>query len=201
MARGLSLILLTLCFGSVTVFAQVEMQSSAPPPMKFVSAQERSQLESERDMKKRARLTVEIAETKLTRAEQLTNQQEFTSVIAELGSYQGLIEDALKFLATFPQDKNKTRDTYKKLEISLRTHIIRIETMRRMTPAEYADNLKKTIEFVRDAREKALNSFFDDTVLTDEELKKKEQKSQASQTPSDKSEPVRKPEEDKNKRP
>ncbi len=199
MARGLFSLLLTLCFGSVTAFAQIDVQTSAPPPMKFVSSQERNQIESERDMKKRARLTVELAEVKLARAEQLTGQQYFADVIAELGGYQGLVENVIKFLGTFPQDKNKTRDTYKKLEISLRAHITRIETIRRITPAEYAENLKNTIEFVRDAREKAINSFFDDTVLSDQELKKKEQKMQTSQKPSGKTENTKKPQDEKDK--
>lgn len=193
MARSLFLLSFLLCCSSVS-FAQDNLQMSAPPPMKFVSTEDRNQLEAEKDIKKRSRLTVELAEAKLTRAEQLTNEQEFSSVITELGLYQGLVENVLNFLDSFPKDKNKTRDTYKKLEISLRGHIIRIESIRRSTPSEYADNLKKTIEFVRDARDKALNCFYDDTVLPDEDTKKKKnEKAEAVQKQPEKTNPPQKP--------
>ncbi len=43
-----------------------------------------------------------------------------------------------------------------------------------MTPAEYAENLKKSIDFIRDARDKALNAFYDDTVIPDKDSKKKQ---------------------------
>lgn len=200
MARSFLLFCFMLCFGSVTALAQndIPVQMSAPPPMKFVSSSERNQLEAEKDIKKRSRLTVELAELKLVRAEQLTNEQEFAAVITELGSYQGLVENILAFLDSFPKDKNKTRDTYKKLEISLRSHIVRIETVRRMTPAEYADNFKKTIDFIRDARDRALNSFYDDTVIPNEDSKKKKnEKTEAVQKQPEKSNLSQKPDDQK----
>jgi hypothetical protein len=197
MARSLLLLSFLVCFTSLS-FAQDDSQMSAPPPMKFVSTEDRNQLEAEKDIKKRSRLTVELAEAKLARAEQLTNEQEFSSVITELGLYQGLVENVLNFLDSFPKDKNKTRDTYKKLEISLRGHIIRIEGIRRNTPAEYAENLKKTIEFVRDARDKALNCFYDDTVLPNEDAKKKKsEKAEAVQKQPEKTNPPQKPDDNK----
>jgi hypothetical protein len=202
--RGFSLLLLTLCLTSIAQAQDGPVVASmpAPPPMKFVSNQERSQLEAERDIKKRTQLHIRLAEEKLLRAEALTGEQDFASVINELGNYQGLIDDALKFLSTFPAKKDKTRDTYKKLEITLRSHIVRLETMRRVTPADYADNFKRMIEFVRDARTQALNSFFDDTVIpTEDKKKKKENKSEASQKPNEKAEASQKPNEKPDKRP
>src|SRR3712207_3085623 len=68
---------------------------SAPaPPMKFVSRGERTQLSSARDAKGRTRATIELAEARLARAEQLTAEQKYIAASGELGAYQGLIEDA-----------------------------------------------------------------------------------------------------------
>lgn len=183
-----SLLFLSLCLASVARAQDGPVVTSmpAPPPMKFISDQERSQLESESDIKTRMQLNVKLAEEKLLRAEQFTNEQDFASVINELGNYQGLIDDALKFLSSFPRNKDKTRDTYKKLEITLRAHITRLETMRRVTPSDYTDNFKRIIEFARDSREQALNSFFDDTVIPNEDKKKKKvNKSEAFQKPKE----------------
>lgn len=193
MARGLLLLSLIFCFASITAFAQEPFQSSAPPPMKFVSTNERNQLEAERDIKKRTRLTVALAEAKLLQAQTLTDNDQFSAVITELGKYQGLVENILAFLSEFPSDKNKTRDTYKKLEMSLRSHIVKLEAMRRATPAEYADNFKKTIDFIRDARDKALNAFYDDTVIPDRDAKKQREKTEAVQKQPEKTNPTQKP--------
>jgi hypothetical protein len=187
-----SLLILGLCLASAAQAQDgpvVTSMPTAPPPMKFVSKEERSQLDAELDIKKRLQLNIKFAEEKLLRAEQLTDEQDFASVINELGNYQGLIDDALKFISSFQQSKDKTRDTYKKLEITLRAHIVKLETMRRATPADYADNLKQMIEIVRDSREQALNSFYDDTVIPDEnQKKKKENKAEAFQKPNQKPE-------------
>jgi hypothetical protein len=195
MARGLLLLGFTFCFVSATAFAQepLPLQMSAPPPMKFVSSNERSQLEAEKDIKKRTRLTVDLAEDKLLQAQKLTENDQFSAVITELGKYQGLVENILAFLAEFPSDKNKTRDTYKKLEISLRSHIAKLETIRRMTPAEYSDNFKKTIDFIRDSRDKALNAFYDDTVIRDKDDKQKNEKIEAVQKQPEKTITTQKP--------
>src|SRR5215212_572841 len=85
---------------------------SAPaPPMKFVSRTERSQLSAARDAKARARATIELAEARLARAEQLTAGQQYDAASAELGVYEGLVEEALRFLGERTKEKrNKTLD-------------------------------------------------------------------------------------------
>jgi hypothetical protein len=133
--------------------------------MKFVPREDRVQLDVEHDAKKRIQLSIKLAEARLSRAEQLTVEEQFDRVTNELGNYQGLVDDALKFLATLPSKKDKTRDTNKRLELALRPHISRLETMRRATPSAYGKNFKMMIEYVRSARDQALNSFYDDTVL------------------------------------
>lgn len=138
----------------------------APPPMKFVPRNERTQLLATRDSKARTRAAIELAELRLSRAEQLTAMQQYDVASAELGVYQGLIEDAL-YALTETRKNNKSRDIYKRLELSLRAHCARLEAIRRITPNEYAVNIKAIAECARRARTEALNAFYGDTVVRD----------------------------------
>jgi hypothetical protein len=137
-----------------------------PPPMKFVSRSERTQLSAARDAKARTRATIELAEARLARAEQLTAGQQFEAASTELGVYQGLVEDALSYLDG-AEPKKASRDTYKRLELALRTHCARLEAIRRVTPSEYAVHVKAICECARNARSEALNAFYGDTVIRD----------------------------------
>ena len=135
-----------------------------PPPMKFVSRTERTQLSASRDAKARTRAAILLAEARLARAEQLTVGQQYEAASAELGIYQGLVDDALNYLDGV-ETKKKSRDIYKNLELSLRAHCARIEAIRRMTPAEHAVHVKAICELARNARSEALNAFYGDTVI------------------------------------
>lgn len=137
----------------------------APPPMKFISGEERTQLTRETDTKKRIRTAVELAEARLTRAEQLTAQNLSEAATDQLAAYQSIIENAFAFLSARGRVDNKARDLYKRLEMSMRIHGVRIETMRRQTPSEYSVYVKSVYDFTRNARTEALNSFYGDTVL------------------------------------
>jgi hypothetical protein len=138
---------------------------SAPPPLKFISGNERAQLSAARDAKGRLKAGMEMAQLRLLRAEQFTIDQRFTWATIELGIYQALIEDLLRFLGGQKSDSNKTRDFYRLLEIELRKHGMRLEAIRRVTPTEYAIHVKAIAEFADDARTDALNSFFNGTVI------------------------------------
>lgn len=152
---------------NVNVWAQDQLvvPSPAPPPMKFMPGPERTQLSSMHDSKTRLKASIALAETRLLRAEQFTVDQRFIAATCELGVYQAIIEDALHFLSLQKADSDKTRDLYKRLEIQLRLHATRIESMRRVTPAAYAVHLKAVWDFSDNARATALNGFFCDTVM------------------------------------
>jgi hypothetical protein len=137
----------------------------APPPMRFVPLDERSQLNATRDPKSRIRTTIDLAEGCLTRGEAFTSQAKFDEASEELGYYLGLMDNVRAFIGAMNHDKGSTRDLYRHLEIALRKHIPRLAVMRRDTPAEYAVNLKAAEEYVRDARAEALDSFYGHSVL------------------------------------
>ena len=170
-AIGCSLVFASAVFLAIEVRAQdVRLPLvSAPPPMKFVPRNERSQLSATRDAKSRTRAAIELAELRLARAEELTGMQQYDGASAELGVYQGLIEDALYSLNE-TKKVNKQRDIYKRLELSLRSHCARIEAIRRVTPNEYAVNIKAICECARKVRTEALNGFYGDTVVRQDSL-------------------------------
>jgi hypothetical protein len=136
-----------------------------PPPMQFVSRDERSQLNSSKDPKSRLKTTISLAEVHLTRAETLTQDQKFDQASEELGNYLGLIGDVSSFIHGMNVEKSSTRDLFRHMEQSVRLHLPRLAVMRRGTPAQYAGNIRTAEEFVKGVREEALDSFFGHTVL------------------------------------
>ncbi len=144
---------------------------SAPPPMRLVPHEERSQIDLAKDAKGRLRNTLELADAHLTKAEAETAQHDYDAASAELGKYSALIQDILGFLSPLSHDSNKTRDLYKRLELTLRANGPRLTSMRRTTPNEYAVWVKETEEFARNARTEALNSFYGHTVVRDGKAK------------------------------
>ena len=143
------------------------LDQTAPPPMKIITRAERSQLEQAKDDKARVKLTIELAETHLTKVETHTSQQQYEGAAAEAGMYWALIEDVLTFMKTVERDSNHRRDLYKRLELTLRAHGPRWSTIRHSTPAEYAVWIKEIEEFARNGRTEALNSFYGHTVIRD----------------------------------
>jgi chromosome segregation ATPase len=137
----------------------------APPPMVYIPHEARTQLLSARDEKARTRLSLELAEARLARAEQQTELKQFNAATADLGVYQALMEDALQHLYRTGHSSSGSRDLIKRIEQSLHKHLARIEAMRRATPGEFAGNLRAMVQLVRDLRTEALESFYGDTIM------------------------------------
>jgi hypothetical protein len=154
----------------------VVRQPSAPPPAKVISKEERARIETAKDDKARLKTTLELAETHLTQAEANTKHEEFEPASSALGKYQALIQNALDSIAKLPGDSNKTRDLYKRLELTLRAHGPRLITIRRSTPLEYAVWIKELEEFTRKGRTDALNSFYGTTVIKEPQSKVADEK-------------------------
>jgi hypothetical protein len=171
--RCISLLFLSLSFFGTTLCAvQGQQDLPAPPPLKRVTAIEIAQLQGTKDLKARVRLSLELAEGHLANAERFTTVSQFDEASNELGQYQAVYEEALQYMSSLPDKGNKTRDAYKRIELSLRAHSPRIETIRRSTPREYAINVKTLAEYAKDAREEALNAFYGDTVLREAQPEK-----------------------------
>ncbi|HKZ81650.1 MAG TPA: hypothetical protein VJ124_25505 [Pyrinomonadaceae bacterium] len=189
---------LLLCFSLFALRAYAQEPKvqpvTSPPPVKTVAADDRAQLEATKDSKSRVRKTIELAELHLKQAEERTAEVQYDMASAELGKYQALVEDLLRFLSTFSQDSNKTRDLYKRLELALRAHGPRLTSLRRSTPLEYAIWIKQIEEFARSGRTEALNSFYGHTVVRDGQqkpvnLKPPEKQSKDGESPPQNKEP------------
>src|SRR5437870_790102 len=109
---------------SLSAFAQQPRspQLPAPPPMRFVSREERSQLNAT-DPKARLRTSIALTANRLNRMEEFTSLRKFDQASEELGGYLGLLDNLRTYLASMNRDKGSTRDLYKHLEIALRAHI------------------------------------------------------------------------------
>ena len=142
-------------------------EQTAPPPLKIITRQERSQLNESKDSKARMKTTIDLAETHLANAENHTSQHEYDNAAAEAGMYWALVEDAFSYMKTIDRDNNKKRDLYKRLELALRAHGPRLSTIRRSTPVEYSVWIKEIEDFARKGRTEALNSFYGNTVIHD----------------------------------
>ena len=138
-----------------------------PPPIIALSKMEAEQLRALTDLKDRTRLCLQFAESRLQRAQTLTDNAEFYSALNELAGYQAVVDEGIKFLQNLREDTRKVRDNLRRLEIAVRGHIPRIESIRRSTPLEYGVYIKEIMTFARDSRTRALNSFFSDTVLAE----------------------------------
>lgn len=170
---------------SVSAFAQPEPQAQevAPPPLKIISRSEREQLNNAKDAKARIKLTIELAETHLSAAETKTTAHEYDAAAAAAGKYWALLEDVFEYMKTMKHDTNKTRDLYKKIELTLRAHAPRLGTIRRSTPAAHAVWIKTIEDFARSGRTEALNSFYGHTVVRDGQPKQPEKKPVEKPTP------------------
>jgi hypothetical protein len=141
---------------------------AAPPPMRYIPEETRARLAAEaRDMKDRTKLSIELAEARLEGAAAHSAADRFDAATRELGIYEAIVLDAVAFLKSTGKTTNKVRDLFKRVELALRSHVPRLETLRRSLPSQHAVHAQATLDFVRDARTEALEAFFDDTVIPD----------------------------------
>src|SRR5215813_8973903 len=97
----LSLILLAVQCCAVIVMAQDERPTpqptplTAPPPLRTISKEERSEIDRSGDPKQRLKITIEYSATHLTNAEKFTAESNYEAASHEVGSYHALIKNAL----------------------------------------------------------------------------------------------------------
>ncbi len=147
------------------VAAQDEPQEIAPPPLKIISKAEKSQIDAETDVKRRTKLSLELMEVRLTNAETFAKQEKYREMFDELGSFHGLMDNTLDFLSKSDPNKGKVLNNFKRVELSLRKYVMRLELVRRDLPIKYELYVRKLVKFVREARTKAVEPLFGDTVL------------------------------------
>jgi hypothetical protein len=169
----LVLIFTLLACGGAQAQDGAAQREDGPPPLRYMPPDVRQRLDGAKDAKARARLSMEIAEERLTLAAQLADQDRFAASTAEIGIYEAVVEDTVRTLhASGGTGKinNKFRDIFKRVEITLRSHVTRLESIRRALPERHAVYLKDAIDFVRDRRDQALSAFYYDSVIREPRL-------------------------------
>jgi hypothetical protein len=160
-----SSLFLSLFFGIHASAQQTETGDfNAPPPLKILSKPEKKQLDETPDIKKRTILALALMETRLKRAEELDAQNEFEQMHQQLGGFHALVDYTLNFLYRSSGNRNNLSNL-KRFEMGLRAFPPRIEVIRRNLPIKYESYLRSLNQFIRDTRSKAVEPFFSDTVI------------------------------------
>ncbi|HEX8737984.1 MAG TPA: hypothetical protein VF721_21810 [Pyrinomonadaceae bacterium] len=153
------------CFPAIASAQQPDEPEVAPPPIRSISKEEKQQLEAESNVKKYTQLALSLMETRLKNAEALTTETNYREALNTLGGFQILLENTLGFLSRNNVENDKVQENLKKLELTLRGQTSRLEVVRRAMPSRYAFYVQKLIRIVRDARTKAIEPLFGETVV------------------------------------
>lgn len=157
---------------SGSALAQDEMPpDAAPPPVKFLSAEEKKLLDSEKkDVKDRTKLALKLMDARLKAAEAASESGKFDEMFEELGVFHGLMDNTLEFLTGSSEGSKKISgkvlSNFKRFEIGIRAFTPRLELIRRSSPSSHEYYVRTLLKQLRDARTRATEPFYGDSVLT-----------------------------------
>jgi hypothetical protein len=137
----------------------------APPPVKVLSADEKSRLTAEAEVKRRTKLALELMDLRLKQAEKFDAGEDYDPMYVELGAFHGIMDNMLDFLSKGDKESGKILNNFKRFEIGLRGFIPRLELMRHDMPIRYEHYLRSLSKSIRAARTRAVENLFDDTVV------------------------------------
>lgn len=161
------LLFFTVCFSFPIIAQENTVNDIVPPPLALISKGEADQLNAEADMKKRTLLSLELMENRLKKAESFSNEKKFQESLDELGGFQAIMRDALKYLQRNDTGNKKVLNNFKRFEINLRSFVPRLELMRREMPERFGYHVVQLMKSVRKARTNAVEPLFEDTVGSD----------------------------------
>lgn len=164
-SSALLFFVLYLCLFASLANAQDDPDDTAPPPLKIISKIEKSRLASCKDIKERTKAALELMNARLAAAELLVKANNFGDVLRELGAFTGLLDDQLEYMIRTDNDSGRALDNFKRLEIGLRGFMPRIETIRREVPLNFEPYARNLGKYLRDARSRALEPLFSNTVV------------------------------------
>ena len=160
-----SIVLTVGIFNSVSAQIDDELpEGVVPPPLAIVTDDDKKSLDAEKNAKNRTKLALEMMDARLEKSETLAKDEEFQKALDELGTFRALMNNTLAYLRQNELDKNILKN-YKRFEMGLREFIPRIELVRRALPYSHSYHVTKLIIAVRETRRKAIEPFFEDTVI------------------------------------
>src|SRR5260221_6664938 len=163
----LALMFIILTFASTQRAQEPDDPDAAPPPLRILSKEEKQLLDSETEVKRHTSTALELMNKRIENAERLSAAGHFDAMYKELGSFHGLMDDALHFLTKQDTDRGRVLNNFKKLEIGLRAFQPRLEVIRRDLSSRYEPYLRTLIKYIHEAREKAIEPMFGNTVVPD----------------------------------
>lgn len=161
----LAVLILILLASSDLVYAQAVSDDAAPPPLKLLSKDELVRLGLASDVKKRTQAALELMAVRLTKAEAAIAQENLDQMYKELGGFHGLMENMLLFLNAGDKGSGKVLNNFKRFEMGLRQFRPRLELIRRDMPVRYEPYVRDLILYVREARAKAVEPLFSNSVV------------------------------------
>jgi hypothetical protein len=156
--------LLAIAGGSIAAQPESGVEL-APPPLKILQRSQQEQLDRTKDVGSRTKLSLQFMEDSLAKAEVENARQNFDGMFRELGHFHALMDSSLEYLSRNNNGGGKFLDNFKRLEIGLRKFIPRFETIRRELPLRYEDYVRRLMVRIRDARSKATDPLFGETVI------------------------------------
>ena len=166
--RNVILALICLCISLViipSVFAQEDDTDAAPPPIKAVPKTETDELAAVPTLKDRTKTSLELMDGHIAAAEKLSDEHDPNGAFKQLGMFEALMDDSVSYLSKTDTNSNKTLDALRKLEIGLRAFMPRLETIRRILPLNCDDYVRHLMKNLREARAKAVDPMFSDSVV------------------------------------
>lgn len=176
---ALAVCLFTIAFGFLSFEARAQQQQQqeqqqeqdeqpadmVPPPLKKLSNEEKERLEAEQNVKKRTQLAIDLMEARLKTAATQKDESDYRGALDTLGGFQALLENTLDFLTKNDVRSGRVQNNFKRFELALRAQAPRLELIRRELPLNYGYHVQKLIRAVRDARAKAVEPLFSNTVV------------------------------------
>jgi len=163
----LLILFLQICAADVVSAQENIVKDIVPPPLSIISKGEAEQLNAQNDLKKRTELALGFMENRLLKAEKLSNEKNYKESLDELGGFQAIMQNAVSTIKRSPAGRGKVISNFKRLEITLRSFIPRLELIRRTMPERYAYHVLQLLKAVRKARTDAVEPLFDNSVVTD----------------------------------
>lgn len=162
---GIGMAGMALAVCSLSSAAAAQAVEHAPPPLSVISRAEQEQLDRAKDVGDRTKLALKLMDQRAVGAESAFSSENFDGMFLELGAFHAIMEDHLEYLHQRNKNRGKVLDNFKRFEIGLRKFMPRLETMRREIPLRYEDYVRRLIIRIRDARAKATEPLFGETVI------------------------------------
>ncbi|HXF42702.1 MAG TPA: hypothetical protein VNK26_03105 [Pyrinomonadaceae bacterium] len=135
-----------------------------------MSKNEGQTLFAENSPKDRVNLALKFMDQRVSQAESLAKSGDYMGMYDQLGAFQAIMDDTLNYLLRQPQQKGNVLDALKKYEIGLRKLAPRIGVILRELPPNFDPYVRLLLKYIRDARSKAVEPLFGDTVVPNQDL-------------------------------